>query len=143
MDQKLVAAVCQEVFKMFQGKGGGGQDFGGASTSMHHACISLHVRTFALSSQSNGIRINEWIIDTSASDNMSPHITLFSTTFILTNPIIVHLPDGTSKLVTTAGQIHLTPSAMLLDVLYVPVFKFNLLSVGKLLNSQKFFAQLN
>ena len=75
---------------MFQGKGGGGLDFGGASTSMHHVGMSLHVKTFALSSQSNGIRINEWIINTGKSDNMSPHITLFSTTFILTNPIIVH-----------------------------------------------------
>ncbi|GKB96479.1 pyridoxal 5'-phosphate synthase-like subunit PDX1.2, partial [Tanacetum coccineum] len=135
-----IAAVCQEVMKMFQGKHGG-QDLNGASTSMHHAGMSLHVRTFALSSQSNGIRINQWIIDTGASDDMCPHITLFSTTFILTQPITVHLPDGTSKLVKTAGHIQLTPSVMLFNVLYVPEFKFNLLSVGKLLNTQKYFAQ--
>ncbi|GJS73702.1 retrovirus-related pol polyprotein from transposon TNT 1-94 [Tanacetum coccineum] len=140
VDQKLVAAVCQEVMKMFQGKHGG-QDANGASTSMHHAGMSLHVRTFALSSQSNGIRINQWIIDTGASDDMCPHITLFSTTFILTQPITIHLPDGTSKLVTTAGHIQLTPSVMLFNVLYVPEFKFNLLSVGKLLNTHKYFAQ--
>ncbi|GJX75406.1 pyridoxal 5'-phosphate synthase-like subunit PDX1.2 [Tanacetum coccineum] len=141
VDQKLVAAVCQEVMKMFQGKHGG-QDLNGASTSMHHAGMSLHVRTFALSSQSNGIRINQWIIDTCASDDMCPHITLFSITFILTQPITVHLPDGTSKLVTTAGHIQLTTFVMLFNVIYVPEFKFNLLSVGKLLNTQKYFAQL-
>nr|GFB40710.1 hypothetical protein [Tanacetum cinerariifolium] len=140
VDQKLVATVCQEVMKMFQGKNDG-QDMSGASTSMHHAGMSLHVRTFALSSQSNGIRINQLIIDTGASNDMCPHTTLFSTTFILTKPITVHLPDGNSKLVTTARHIQLTPSVMLFNVLYVPEFKFNLLSVGKIPNTQKYFAQ--
>lgn len=46
---------------MFKGKSVG-QDIGGALALMHHVGMSLHVRTFALSSQSNGIRINEWII---------------------------------------------------------------------------------
>lgn len=72
---------------------------------------------------------------------MCPHISLFNTTFILTNPITMHLPDGTSKLVTTLGCIQLTPYVMLLDVLYVPEVKFNLLSIGKLLNTQNCFAQ--
>ncbi|GJV94594.1 zf-CCHC domain-containing protein [Tanacetum coccineum] len=117
LDQKLVVAVCQEVMKMFNGRtlmpnNGTTPDF------MLHAGISLYVRTFTLSSQSNVVRINEWIIDTGASDNMCPRITLYKTTYLLKNPITVHLLDGTTKIVKLAGHIQLTPTLLLVDVLY-------------------------
>nr|GEU61051.1 hypothetical protein [Tanacetum cinerariifolium] len=140
LDQKLVAAVCQEVLKMFNGRTPMPNN-GTASNSTHHAGISLHVRTFALPAQSNVVRIKEWIINTSAFDNMCPHITLFKTTYLLKNPIVVHLPDGTTKIVKLVGHIQLTLTLLLVDVIYVPEFKFNLLSVGKLLNIQNYFAQ--
>ncbi|GJX06276.1 pyridoxal 5'-phosphate synthase-like subunit PDX1.2 [Tanacetum coccineum] len=113
-DQHLVAAVCREVMKMFKGKGLMQDNV--ASNHMHHS-------------------------DMGASDHMCPHISLFITTYTLKTPITIFLPDGTSRTVTTAGNIRLTPSLTLIDVLYVLVFKFNLLSVGKLLITQNMFAQ--
>nr|GEU44974.1 hypothetical protein [Tanacetum cinerariifolium] len=129
LDQKLVVVVCQEVMKMMNGKSyastsGATPGYGVAHGFMHHAVISFYVRTYALSSQSNIVRINEWIIDTGASDNMCPRITLFKTTHLLKNPITCNLPDGTTKIVTIARQIQLTPTLLLKDVLYVPEFKF-------------------
>ncbi|GKD42232.1 hypothetical protein Tco_1266877 [Tanacetum coccineum] len=67
LDLKLVAAVYQEVMKIMKGKSFASTSratpgYGVAPGFMHHAGISFHVRTFALSSQSNIDRINEWII---------------------------------------------------------------------------------
>ncbi|GJX85698.1 hypothetical protein Tco_0336472 [Tanacetum coccineum] len=61
------------VMKMFNGKNHVTNN-GVALGFMHHACMSLHARTFALSSQSNIVRINKWIIDTSASDKYVPDL---------------------------------------------------------------------
>ncbi|GKC45478.1 retrovirus-related pol polyprotein from transposon TNT 1-94 [Tanacetum coccineum] len=61
-DQKLVVVVCQEVMKMFKGKGG----------------------------ESNASRE-------------------YTVTY-LKNPIIIHLPVGSSKIVTIVGKVQLTPS---------------------------------
>ncbi|CAM8957953.1 unnamed protein product [Rhodiola kirilowii] len=44
----------------------------------------------------------------------------------------ISLPDGSSIMVTTAGKCALTPELILQNVLLVPSFRFNLLSVGKL-----------
>ncbi|GJY56807.1 retrovirus-related pol polyprotein from transposon TNT 1-94 [Tanacetum coccineum] len=135
-DQKLVAAVCQKVVKMFRGKGLASE--GNAGTS--HACIwSCCTASFALLCHPNiNIRI-DWVADTGASvegtmikvqkltlkdgvieevvgggfphydghgsapDHMTPKFILFITVTYLKNPIIVHLPDGTSKTVTIVG----------------------------------------
>jgi len=43
------------------------------------------------------------------------------------------LPDGTLKQVSMVGEIPLNSQLTLYNVLYVPGFKFNLLSVSKLL----------
>ncbi|GKB51389.1 pyridoxal 5'-phosphate synthase-like subunit PDX1.2 [Tanacetum coccineum] len=64
LDLKLVAAVYQEVMK---GKSSASTSratpgYGVTPGFMHHAGTSFHVKTFALSSQSNIDRINEWII---------------------------------------------------------------------------------
>ncbi|GJT43636.1 retrovirus-related pol polyprotein from transposon TNT 1-94 [Tanacetum coccineum] len=68
-DQKLVAAICQEVMKMFRGKGLASE----GNTSTSHARVS---------------------------DHMTPNFSLFIIVTYLKNPIIVHLPNGTSKTVT-------------------------------------------
>lgn len=46
---------------------------------------------------------------------------------------IVVLPNGTHCLPSLLGAVQITPSIVLEDVLYIPSFKFNLLSVSSLL----------
>nr|GEU60105.1 hypothetical protein [Tanacetum cinerariifolium] len=103
VDSKLVASVCQEMMKLFKGKGIM-EDKGSASTS--HA---------------------------GASDHMSPNLSLFISTRTLKTLIIVHLTNGSSKTVTIVSQVRITPSLILTDVFCLPDFQLNLLSVGKLI----------
>lgn len=45
------------------------------------------------------------------------------------------MPDGNVKTTNKCGSVFLNKSLVLKDVLYVPSFKFNLLSVGKILRN--------
>nr|GEX04433.1 sulfotransferase 16 [Tanacetum cinerariifolium] len=49
--------------------------------------------------------ILDWISDTGASDHMYPHLHLFTGVKILKHLIIVHLPDGRTKIVTLMGRL--------------------------------------
>lgn len=50
----------------------------------------------------------------------------------LVNPIKIGLPDGIVKLVNQIGMIALMYGVVLKEVLYVPHFKHNILSVSKM-----------
>uniref|UniRef100_A0A803MDK1 Reverse transcriptase Ty1/copia-type domain-containing protein n=1 Tax=Chenopodium quinoa TaxID=63459 RepID=A0A803MDK1_CHEQI len=78
-----------------------------------------------------------WIVDTGASDHMAGNIDLFASLTSLQNPIKIKLPDGTITSVLYAGSVILTPEISISDVLFVPTFKHNLLSVGKMLDQHQ------
>ena len=82
----------------------------------------------------------DWVTDTGASDHMTPHFNLFISVTYLQTPIIVHLPDGSSKSVTIVGNVQLTPTLVLTNVFYVPDFQLNLLSVGQLIQTNQLVA---
>ena len=72
-----------------------------------------------------------WIIDTGA----SCHVCFDLKMFLCTNSIsdtFVTLPDGTRIQVEISGTITITPRLTLTDVLFIPHFKFNLLSISAL-----------
>jgi len=72
------------------------------------------------------------IVDIGASDHMTYNHALFSQHTIPPRPTFVTLPNGTSKPVSQIGQVNLTSNLSLHKVLYVPDFKFNLLSASQL-----------
>lgn len=76
-----------------------------------------------------------WILDSGATDHMSFDKSLFSTLHSLNNCITVHLPDSTFVKVSYAGQIALSKSLKLDQVLYIPKFHYNLLSISKLVRT--------
>ena len=82
--------------------------------------------------------IGSWIIDTGASDHMTFDLNLFSNAKSLPTPISITPPDGTLKPVTTIGDIPLSSTLKLQNVLYVPDFKYNLLSVEKFLTDNHY-----
>lgn len=47
------------------------------------------------------------------------------------------MPDISVKVVWSYGDIHLNDNFVLRDVLYIPSFKYNLLSVGKILKERE------
>ncbi|KAK9669622.1 hypothetical protein RND81_13G144400 [Saponaria officinalis] len=75
-----------------------------------------------------------WIIDTGTTDHMTSDKTLLANIRRLTKHILVALPDGSLKLVTQVGTAYLTPCVQLSNVLLVPIFTQNLLSVSRLID---------
>jgi len=67
---------------------------------------------------------------------MSYDLDLFVSLDALPKPIYITWPDGSLKTVTLGGNVQLDDNITLRKVLYVPEFKFNLLSVTKLLADQ-------
>jgi len=73
-----------------------------------------------------------WILDTGASDHMSSKSTFLHDLRPLTYPMMVNLPNGTKVQVTQSGSLRITDGMGLHNVLLVPEFQFNLLSIRRL-----------
>ena len=80
----------------------------------------------------------DWIIDIRATDHMIHSVLVFSSITWVSNSF-VYLPNGEKVLVTHIGTVHLTKTLILTDVLCVPSFIFNLMSISKLNKSQYFY----
>ncbi|XP_019256390.1 PREDICTED: uncharacterized protein LOC109234787 [Nicotiana attenuata] len=75
-----------------------------------------------------------WIIDSGASDHMTSTKSLLFNVQTLPVPYLVSLPNGYKVKVTNIGSLALLPDLILHNVLYVPSFQYNLISVYKLLS---------
>lgn len=74
-----------------------------------------------------------WIIDSGASDHMTSNKELLFDIIPLTIRYLVTLPNGYKVKVTSTGFFALTPSIILHNVLFIPSFQYNLISVHKLI----------
>ena len=75
-----------------------------------------------------------WILDSGATDHVSSSQTNFHS-YHQINPITVKLLNGHLVHATHLGTIQLSTFITLHDVLYVPAFTFNLISISKLVSS--------
>ncbi|KAL0431329.1 UNVERIFIED_CONTAM: hypothetical protein Sradi_0758900 [Sesamum radiatum] len=73
-----------------------------------------------------------WIVDTGATNPMCATPNLLTHLVLSSTPTTVHIPDGSVQAVSHSGIAHLDNNLTLKNVLLVPSFKFNLLSVPKL-----------
>ena len=73
-----------------------------------------------------------WIIDSEAIDYISCSLDCFYTYFTIA-PIKIHLPNEFTVQAHILGSIKFTPDFIIHNVLFVPDFSFNLLSIPKLL----------
>jgi len=100
-----------------------------AATSTHMAGMlnALHaIRSFCVFSR--GV----WILDTRASEHMSSESTFLHDLTSLPCPMMINLPNGTQVQVTQSGKLRITNCLVMHNVLLVPQFKFNLLSIKRL-----------
>lgn len=136
LDQNMMATMCNEMFKLLQDKFNccsGSSSSGGAANF-----AGMQVNSHALTcSPSNDQFVSEWIINTGASDHVTPCSHLFITTRTLKRPVLITLSDGSTKSISIVEKIKLSLSLTLHHLLFVPDFKYNLLSVGKLLTITK------
>jgi len=74
---------------------------------------------------------NPWIIDSGATDHICSSLTCF-TSYHQINPISFKLPIGNQIIANYSESVFLNQNHVINDVLYIPYFTFNLLSVTKL-----------
>lgn len=78
-----------------------------------------------------------WIIDSGASDHMTCDDACVENARIAKEGMKINLPNGECSKITKYGTVRLKNGLTLYNVLVVPEFKHNLLSVNKLTNSGK------
>lgn len=92
---------------------------------MSHSVFSAHVINRHV------FKFNDWILDIGAIDHMVHSVSQL-TTFTSIMQSCVFLPNREHALVTHIGTMQISPTLMIIDVLCVPTFSFNLISVSKL-----------
>jgi len=77
---------------------------------------------------------SSWILNSGATDHICSSLTHF-TSYHQINPIFVKLPNGNQVIANYSGSVFINQDRVLDNVLYIPNFTFNLLSVAKLINN--------
>jgi len=72
-----------------------------------------------------------WIIDSSATDHVFHNLNIF-TTYTKIKPVLISLANGQTVYATYSGLVRFSDKFYLSDVLYVPHFQLNLISISKL-----------
>ncbi|CAM8901857.1 unnamed protein product [Rhodiola kirilowii] len=80
----------------------------------------------------NSFTKHNWIIDSGATDHFICDVNLLSSVYQLPKKCHISLPNGHTIVVHSAGTYCLRPGLDLYDVMVAPEFKYNLLSVSKL-----------
>ncbi|XP_074310098.1 uncharacterized protein LOC141645801 [Silene latifolia] len=75
---------------------------------------------------------NSWILDSDASDHFCSNKALFCEFHAISKPYTVSLPNGDIVKIDTIGTVQIAYDLCLQNMLYVPSFKYNLLSISKL-----------
>ncbi|KAL5780664.1 hypothetical protein ACOSQ2_011401 [Xanthoceras sorbifolium] len=79
----------------------------------------------------NSVFTKPWILDSGATDHITSDSTLLTKTQSSSIPI-VNLPTGSTASITSTGTVSFNSNITLDDVLCVPSFRLNLISVSKL-----------
>ncbi|KAG5601390.1 hypothetical protein H5410_032760 [Solanum commersonii] len=74
---------------------------------------------------------NTWIVDSGASEHMCYNSSCFTFMCLLKVPLTINLPNCHTIQVTHIGTVSLFSYVAIENVLYVPSFKFNLMSVNR------------
>lgn len=78
------------------------------------------------------VAATEWIMDTGATNHMTSNLKLLVNLKPVVANMTVNLPTGARAMVSHVGDVYLQNGLQLLNVLYVPMFTHNLLSIHKL-----------
>ncbi|XP_019252858.1 PREDICTED: uncharacterized protein LOC109231670 [Nicotiana attenuata] len=105
---------------------GGAVNFAGISACSTHFDSSNHL------CDSSNSDADTWILDSGATNHMTHNKSILTNVKTFVYPYLVILPNGYKVKVTLIGDVILSPKFSLKKVLFVPSFKFNLISVHSL-----------
>ncbi|KAL0312289.1 UNVERIFIED_CONTAM: hypothetical protein Sradi_5628200 [Sesamum radiatum] len=99
----------------------------------------VHLEEYAGTSMNSVSMISSsWIVDSGATNHICANLQLFSSFTSPKRPITIHLPNGDTQSVSHIGSVKLSQDITLSQVLHIPKFSVNLISV-KQLCSDSFF----
>ena len=78
--------------------------------------------------------VSSWILDSGATDHVTCSLNNLHS-YEPINPVTVKLPNGHHVQATHSGIVYLSKTITLFNVLYIPTFTFNLISIYKLVSS--------
>nr|XP_025611968.1 uncharacterized protein LOC112705349 [Arachis hypogaea] len=82
-----------------------------------------------LSTTNYKLKNHDWILDSGATAHVSSSLTLFQSYHHI-NPVTIKMPNGSKIVATICGTVFFSTNLYLTNVLYVPTFSFNLISVS-------------
>lgn len=134
---KLIQSEIAKCFSQFAQKSQGG----GTSTDVNMVQGGKDKQTpfeghYAFSVVPSITR-QRWIIDSGASSHVCHDANLMISIDKLADPVDIHLLDGTIKTVRYAGDARINKNIFLRDVLMIPGFTHNLISVAQLFKIQE------
>ena len=121
----------------------GNESSGAASLAGILACHSSISKIGDLSCKCDKLTAGSWIIDSGASHHMTFTKDNLTNLKTLPYPFLITLPNGYKVKVTEIGDVCLNSTLILYEVLYIPSFKFNLISVYCLANQLKGVVSFN
>ncbi|CAM8961061.1 unnamed protein product [Rhodiola kirilowii] len=86
---------------------------------------------------------HSWIVDSGATDHFICDKSLLKNVYELPKKCHISLPDGNTIVVSSAGTYELRPGLVLHDVMFASEFKYNLLSVSKLVKDTSYSVIFN
>ncbi|XP_070050207.1 uncharacterized protein [Nicotiana tomentosiformis] len=78
---------------------------------------------------SSQFTIDTWILDSGDTNHMTPHKHLLHNLTLLVRPYLITLPNGYKVKVVSTGSLYLRSDIILHNVILVPSFQFNLISI--------------
>ncbi|GAU15685.1 hypothetical protein TSUD_109430 [Trifolium subterraneum] len=129
-DKRVVASFSSEEYQVLMSLLKNNARSAGEGTSSQVNSLSRFVAS-ASSNTVPGINpITTWIIDSGATDHVCNSFSLFTNHKKIT-PIPIKLPNGNRVIADTVGDVQVTKNIELHNVLYMPHFKYNLISASK------------
>ena len=112
-------------------------------TQVGHSPAEIHKSgKIYISSSFNNFSLGSWIIDSGASDHICASLKSFQT-FNEIKPISIRLPNGQFSVAKHAGTVTFSLGFFITNVLYVPNFSLNLISMSKLSSILKCVVSFN
>jgi len=99
-----------------------------------HAFTSHLVNHSFIDTHSQKSQTRSGIIDSGATNHVASSLHWFKTHSKI-DPVVIHLPNGTTVTTHHSGTVELSPYFVLHNVLYVPFFHFNLIFISKLVST--------